>query len=213
MATTKTTKQAAKKATKKAATKQPATKTASAKPAPVAKKTAAKTSSATKKAPAKKSVTKTATKKTAIKKVAKSATKKAVAARKPVEVKALKSTKAPAAESSLGRLKTSAKAFAAQAASTASVLSKEVTQTAAALGTTAKDKAQKSVARSKEFINQHPNEAAGLAAAGLTVAASVLGRKGAGKLVKAAVATGLATKATKVVGKASKLLNDIRSKK
>lgn len=183
MATTKTTKQPAKKAT--TATKK------------AAKKTTAKAT----KAPAKKA--------TAAKKVTK-AVKKTTAARKPVEVKARKV--ASSSNGSFGRLADSAKAFASQAVSTAGVLTHEVAQTATSLGSAAKTKAQSSVTRSKDFIRNHPGEAAGLAAAGLTVAAAVLGRKRVGSLAKAAAVTGLASKATQVAGKAGKLLKDVRSK-
>lgn len=188
MATTKTSKQPAKKTTS-------ATKTA-------AKKTTARAT----KVPAKKAAKK-ATAKKATAKVA----KKTATVRKPVEVKARKST-APAKPGSFGRLADSAKAFASQAVSTAGALTNEVAQTATSLGSAAKTKAQSSVTRSKDFIRNRPGEAAGLAAAGLTVAAAVLGRKRVGSLAKAAAVTGLAAKATQVAGKAGKLLKDVRSK-
>lgn len=186
MATTKTTKKTA--ATKKAVTKKTA-----------AKKTAA---------PAKKATSK----KTAAKATAKkAATKKATSARKPVEVKARKAT-AGTTPGGFGRLADSAKAFASQAVSTAGVLGHEVAHTATTLGTAAKTKAQNSVTRSKDFIRNHPGEAVGLATAGLTVAAAVLGRKRVGSLAKAAAVTGLASKATQVASKAGKLLKNARSK-
>ena len=183
MATTKTSKQPAKKTTS-------ATKTA-------AKKTTARAT----KAPAKKVAKKTTAK----------AAKKTATVRKPVEVKARKAT-AATKPGSFGRLADSAKALASQAVSTAGALTHEVAQTATSLGSAAKTKAQSSVTRSKDFIRNHPGEAAGLAAAGLTVAAAVLGRKRVGSLAKAAAVTGLASKATQVAGKAGKLLKDVRSK-
>lgn len=182
--------------------------------APTGTTPAKKAAKTARKAPAKKATaTKTparkATSKTASKTASKAPARKTTARKRPTEVKARR-----ADAGALQRLTDSAQAFAGQAGRTASSLSQDVAETAGQLGRTAARKAQRSFDRSREFIRNHPKEAAGLAAAGLTVAAAVLTRRGLGGAAKTVVATGLAAKAaslgTQAAGKAGTVLKDLR---
>lgn len=116
------------------------------------------------------------------------------------------------AQGSFERLADSSKAFVAQVGATSSVLAHEAVETVTAASKAARSKAQDSIQRTREFVRNHPGEAAGLAATGLTVAGALLGRNKVGSLVKAAAAAGLTAKASTVVSKASKALKDFRKK-
>lgn len=192
-------------------TTQPPKKAAPAK-GPV-KKAAAKKAAVTKTAAARKATT-TPAKKAAAKKGTPKAVKKTT--RLKAVVPPLKTPKPKAApetaQGSFERLADSSKAFVAQVGATSSVLAHEAVETVTAASKAARSKAQDSIQRTREFVRNHPGEAAGLAATGLTVAGALLGRNKVGSLVKAAAAAGLTAKASTVVSKASKALKDLRKK-
>lgn len=167
--------QARKRATKKAATKKSATKRAT-------KKSAAgeKTNTTTTK--------KAATKKVAPKKTATRTSPKEIVPRQG-DVKQI-----------VGKVQT----FAGNAAHSTGELAREGLHSAGVLAGQAKTKVKRLTESSKRFIKEHPTEAAGIAAAGLTVVAAALGRKailpaakGAAKGVAGAALLAKATKAVK----------------
>lgn len=172
---------------------------ATAKPSKTAAKKATKKAAPAKKAPAKKAA-------------AKKATKKAAPAAKRVtrEIPAKRAAK-PAGNGSFQRLADSASSFTAQVGKTAGAFAHTATDGASHLASQARDKAKSSVSKTRQFIKDHPGEAAALATAGLTVAAAVLGRKRVGGLAKAAAAAGLASKANDIGKKGLELANKLKA--
>lgn len=104
--------------------------------------------------------------------------------------------RAQRAGGAVDRLVGSARELGKQAGRTAGTLAAEGADRASRLGAKAQQTAGGLLRRGRKFVQDHPAETAGLAAAGLTLAAAALGRRRIGSRAGAEVASVVAQKAS-----------------